>query len=140
LRDALSNLDGAIFTLFSLVASDDVNLDTVQEIVTVLKNAQGDIGDVTALLATKANASTVTQLVADTAASLSQIANDTAQALSQLASELNAALVLKADAAQLPVIAGIADAGKSIVVNSAGTAYTLGAASSLAESLFYSGM
>ncbi|MBJ7309223.1 hypothetical protein ACFOLJ_30975 [Rugamonas sp. CCM 8940] len=53
LRSALTMLDGAVYTLRSLVASDDVNLDTVQEIVTVLKSAQGDIGNVTALLATK---------------------------------------------------------------------------------------
>ncbi|WGG48831.1 hypothetical protein [Rugamonas sp. DEMB1] len=53
LRAALTALDGAVYTLRGLVASDDVNLDTVQEIVTVLKSAQGDIGNVTALLATK---------------------------------------------------------------------------------------
>ncbi|WP_256077654.1 hypothetical protein [Massilia sp. YIM B04103] len=55
LRDCLAGLDGAILALRGLVASDDVNLDTIQEIVMVLKGAQGDIGSITALLATKAN-------------------------------------------------------------------------------------
>lgn len=55
LRDAFTALDGALHALRGLVASDDVNLDTVQEIVTVLTAAQGDIGDITALLSTKAN-------------------------------------------------------------------------------------
>jgi hypothetical protein len=55
LRGALTALDGAIYALRGLVSSDDLNLDTVQEIVTVLKGAQGDIGNVTALLATKAD-------------------------------------------------------------------------------------
>ncbi|NVE01619.1 hypothetical protein [Massilia sp. BJB1822] len=57
LRDSLSQLDGIVHSLRGLVASDDVNMDTVQEIVTVLKQAQGDIGSVTNLLATKANKS-----------------------------------------------------------------------------------
>ncbi|AKU21816.1 hypothetical protein [Massilia sp. NR 4-1] len=57
LRDSLSQLDGIVQSLRGLVASDDVNLDTVQEIVTVLKLAQGNIGSITALLATKANKS-----------------------------------------------------------------------------------
>lgn len=55
LREAFTQVDGALFSLRSLVASDDVNLDTVQEIVTVLKQAQGNIGDITSLLALKAN-------------------------------------------------------------------------------------
>ncbi|UTY60407.1 hypothetical protein [Massilia sp. erpn] len=57
LRDSLSQLDGIVQSLRGLVASDDVNLDTVQEIVTVLKQAQGNIGSITNVLATKANKS-----------------------------------------------------------------------------------
>jgi hypothetical protein len=77
LRDALTQVDGAVFSLRSLVASDDVNLDTVQEVVTVLKQAQGSIGNVTALLATKADASAVAaQLAAkaDASAMTTQLA------------------------------------------------------------------
>ena len=59
LREAFTQVDGALFSLRSLVASDDIHLDTVQEIVTVLKLAQGNIGDITALLALKANKSDV---------------------------------------------------------------------------------
>ena len=59
LRDAFTQVDGALFSLRSLVASDDVNLDTVKEIVSVLRQAQGNIGDITALLALKANKSDV---------------------------------------------------------------------------------
>lgn len=54
IRDAITGLDTVVGSLLALVASDDLNFDTVQEIVTVLKDAQDDIGDITAILATKA--------------------------------------------------------------------------------------
>ena len=54
IRESLTRIDGVAQSLFSLVASDDVNLDTVQEIVAVLKHAQTDIADITDVLATKA--------------------------------------------------------------------------------------
>lgn len=59
IRESLTKIDGIAQSLFSLVASDDVNLDSVQEIVAVLKHAQSDIGDITSVLATKAFVSDV---------------------------------------------------------------------------------
>ena len=91
LRDALSDIDAAIKAVWDLVASDDVNLDTVQEIVTVLKQAGGDIDTITAALATKANA-------ADMAAALLLKAN-IADVTNQLA--------LKADAAAVATSLGL---------------------------------
>jgi hypothetical protein len=74
IRQSLIKIDGATQSLFSLVASDDVNLDSVQEIVAVLKHAQADISDITSVLATKA-----------------------------FASDVNAALLSKADKAEMEV-------------------------------------
>lgn len=62
LRDALSSLDTAVGALQTLVSSNDLNLDTVQEIVNLLKSSQGQIGDITTLLASKASASQLAQI------------------------------------------------------------------------------
>jgi hypothetical protein len=94
LRDALTQVDGAVFSLRALVASDDVNLDTVQEVVTVLKQAQGSIGSVTELLALKANKSDVAaglMLKADTAYVSEQLA------LKATAAYVDAQLAIKAN-------------------------------------------
>lgn len=96
LRDALGQIDGTVFALQSLVASDDVNLDTVQEIVTVLKQAQGNIGDVTALLATKANQAYVDAQLA-IKANLTYV--DTQLAAKASAAAVTTQLAAKADAA-----------------------------------------
>ena len=96
LRDALGKIDGSLFTLQSLIASDDVNLDTVQEIVTVLKQAQGSIGDVTTLLATKANQAYVDTLLA---AKASQTYVDTQLATKAVEATVATELAAKADAA-----------------------------------------
>lgn len=96
LREAFTQVDGALFALRSLVASDDVNLDTVQEIVTVLKQAQGNIGDVTALLATKANQSYVDAQLATKA---NQLYVDTQLATKAGAATVATQLAAKADAA-----------------------------------------
>jgi len=98
LREAFTQVDGALFTLRSLVASDDVNLDTVQEIVTVLKQAQGNIGDVTTLLATKANQSYVDAQLA-TKANESYV--DTQLATKASAATVATQLAAKADAAAI---------------------------------------
>jgi hypothetical protein len=96
LRDALGEIDGMLFMLQSLVASDDVSLDTVQEIVMVLQQAQGNIGEVTTLLATKANQSYVdTQL----ATKANQVYVDTQLATRAVAATVAAQLAAKADAA-----------------------------------------
>ncbi|UMR28560.1 hypothetical protein MJ904_15550 [Massilia sp. MB5] len=83
LRDSLSQLDGIVQSLQGLVASDDVNLDTVQEIVTVLKQAQGNIGSITSLLATKANksdmASDLNVIQAALALTKTDLASETAE-------------------------------------------------------------
>jgi len=55
LRDSLTKIDAALSKINVILASDDVNLDTLQEVVSVLKAAQGDIGGITSLLATKAD-------------------------------------------------------------------------------------
>lgn len=97
LRDSLSLLDGIVQSLRGLVASDDVNLDTVQEIVSVLKQAQGDIGSVTTLLATKtsksemaANMDTIQVAIAGTNKNLSvEIATRSALAERVAAAESN---------------------------------------------------
>lgn len=75
LRQAFSQIDAAVNTLNALVISDDVNLDTVREIVTVLKDAQGDIGDIAGILATKAGAAEVAQLATDLAAAQASLAS-----------------------------------------------------------------
>lgn len=110
LREALTQIDGSLFTLRSLVASDDVNLDTVQEIVAVLTQAQGDIGNVTALLATKASV-----------ASLALLSSTTVQALALKADRTE----LPAAARLAPPISGPGDSGKIVTVNPAGDGYVL---------------
>lgn len=43
LRSALSAVDGKLHLIDLLLASDDLTLDTVQELVTAIKSAQADI-------------------------------------------------------------------------------------------------
>lgn len=74
LRTALSMIDASIDTVFALLASDDINLDTVQEIVGVLKAAQGNIGSITTVLATKAD-KTTTDAIQLTKADLATVRN-----------------------------------------------------------------
>ena len=53
LRDALSALDTAVGTLRALVSSDDLTLDSVQELVGAIKAARTEIGAVNALVASQ---------------------------------------------------------------------------------------
>lgn len=95
LRDALNQVDGLIFTMHELLASNDVNLDTVQEIVTVLKDAQGDIGDITAVLASKATAAAMNAVAADLATTQASL-QTTIGKLNTLDNEMPTALAGKA--------------------------------------------
>lgn len=119
IRQSLTKIDGVAQSLFSLVASDDVNLDSVQEIVAVLKHAQGEISDITSVLATKAFSADVNaalQLKADRA-DVSGIIG--ALATKASAADVNAALSLKADgAAVLEKLAGKADSSVVIQLRS----------------------
>ena len=89
LRDALSSLDTVVGTLRALVASDDLNLDTAQEIVNVLKVAQGDIGDVTALLATKVSTEQFSQLQTTLTEQVAALQTATARALEGVQNNVN---------------------------------------------------
>ncbi len=101
LRDALSSLDTAVGTLRALVSSDDLNMDTVQEVVNVLKAAQGDIGNVTELLATKAGTDQLAQLQTTLNGQLAAMQEAVDQALTAKAntSDVNTALADKLDKA-----------------------------------------
>lgn len=132
LRDALTQIDGVVFALRALVASDDVNLDTVQEVVAVLRQAQGDIGDITALLATKASVSSFNQLAAATYQALAEKADTAELALKADRSDLPPAVRL------VPVIGGIGDAGRVVQVKPDASGFQLGSSSSAAQFVSYS--
>lgn len=143
LRDALTRIDGAVYALRALVVSDDVNLDTVQEVVAVLKQAQGDIGDITALLATKASVASLDALSTSTSQALASKADKTE--LTQLSVGMDQDLALKADRSELPAaarlapaIAGAVDAGKVVQVKPDGSGFQLGPGLSAAQIVSYS--
>jgi hypothetical protein len=121
IRQSLSKIDGVAQSLFSLVASDDVNLDSVQEIVAVLKHAQADIGDITSVLSTKAFAADVEaaiQLKADRM----DVTNIAGVLSTKAAStDVNASLLLKADKAELVTITN----GLNLALSSSSYARTL---------------
>lgn len=53
LRDALSAIDSKLATLDLLLTSDDLTLDSVQELVGAIKAARTDIGSLNALVASQ---------------------------------------------------------------------------------------
>jgi len=59
IRTALLALDGKLQTIDTLLASDDVNFDALQELVTALKADGSAIQSILATLAAKADASQV---------------------------------------------------------------------------------
>lgn len=77
LRDALSAIDSKFATLDLLLASDDLSLDTLQEVVSAIKAARTEIGAVNALVAS--------QLATQNTAINAQLAAQNAQVSQQLA-------------------------------------------------------
>lgn len=77
LRDALSAIDSKVATLDLLLASDDLSLDTLQEVVSAIKAARTEIGAVNALVAS--------QLATQNTAINAQLAAQNAQVSQQLA-------------------------------------------------------
>lgn len=59
LRETIAGFDSAIHTINQFLFSGSIDLDSINEIVQVLANAQGEIGDITAALAAKADKATV---------------------------------------------------------------------------------
>jgi hypothetical protein len=64
LRGALLAIDADLKGIHTLLASSDLDMDTLQEVVNVISSAQGSIGTITSVLATKADATTVRNLIA----------------------------------------------------------------------------
>ena len=76
IQQAFVTLDEKIATLALLLTSDDLSLDTLQEVVTAIKAARTDIGAVNAVVAG--------QLAAQNTAINSQLAAQNAQVAAQL--------------------------------------------------------
>ncbi|POZ60172.1 hypothetical protein [Chromobacterium alticapitis] len=56
IRDAFTALDQKIASLDALLASDDLNLDTLQELVAAIKRERGDLDQAAAQLVEQKNA------------------------------------------------------------------------------------
>lgn len=64
LRAALLLMDAENKAIRTLLASNDIDMDTFQEVVNIIKNEQGNIGTITGVLATKADATAVRNQIA----------------------------------------------------------------------------
>lgn len=62
LRSAFLTIDAKIKTIDALLASDDLNLDTLQEVAQFAKSIVTDVGGVMSALAQKADNSNVAEL------------------------------------------------------------------------------
>lgn len=87
IRAAFTGIDNKIQAIDSLLASDDINLDTLQELVTAIKAAQSDLGLVDQLIAAQLDTfgAAVTQQLNTLQSSVNQqLANQTQQVNTQL--------------------------------------------------------
>lgn len=87
IRSAFIGIDSKIDAIDTLLASDDINLDTLQELVTAIKAAQSDLGLVDQLIAAQLDtfgAAVAQQLSALQSSVNQQLANQTQQVNTQL--------------------------------------------------------
>lgn len=87
IRAAFTGIDNKIQAIDSLLASDDINLDTLQELVTAIKAAQSDLGLVDQLIAAQLDTfgTAVAQQLSTLQSSVNQqLANQTQQVNTQL--------------------------------------------------------
>lgn len=87
IRTAFIGIDSKIDAIDTLLASDDINLDTLQELVTAIKAAQSDLGLVDQLIAAQLDTfgTAVAQQLSTLQSSVNQqLANQTQQVNTQL--------------------------------------------------------